>query len=193
MVDALNPSSPLDDVLSLSLPRPTAALSVRAVPGLRVLSLRHLTGGSAAIDAAVAAHGPTPRPAPGSFCGADPLLVWTGPAELLLLTANSAVAEAVLQTLNPGREALAYALDQSAGCLVLELMGLGVSDVLPRLLDSSAVPLDVGEGSRTRLKDIGTVVLRLEKDRAWLVVDRAHSVYATKWISRALDAAPGPR
>jgi len=191
MVETLDASSPLHKELRVSLPLPTAAPSVRVAPGLRVLSVRHLAGGAAAVDAAVAAHGLTPLPEPGTFRGTDPWLVWAGPGEFLLLTTSSAVAEDVQEALAPGREALACVLDQSAGCLVLELMGHGVADVLLHLLDVNAVPQQASKGTRTRLMDVGTVVLRLEIDRVLLVIDRVHGVYATQWITHALNAEPG--
>lgn len=192
MVDTVNALSPQPMELEVSLPLPSAALSVRVVPGLRVLSLRYLGGGAAAVDAVAAANGLTQLPEPGHFRGIDPWLVWAGPAELLLLTTSTAVAEGVQMALAPGREALACALDQSNGCLALELVGLRAADVLLRLLDVNAVPKRVGEGTRTRLMDIGTVVLRLETDRVLLVIDRVHGVYATRWIRHAMDAEPGP-
>jgi len=42
----------------------------------------------------------------------------------------------------------------------------------------------VGDSTRTRLVDIGSVVLRLDTDRIWLVIDRAHSEYVLQWIAR---------
>ena len=188
MVQTLDASSPLHRGLSADLPVPTAALSVRVATGVRVLSVRHLTGGAAA----VAACGLTPLPEPGTFGGTDPWLVWAGPAELLLLTTRSAVAESVLRALAPGRDPLTCVLDQSAGCLVIQLMGQGVTDVLLHLLDVNAVPQRAGEATRTRLMDAGIVILRLEVERVWLVVDRAHGDYATQWITHALSAEPGP-
>ncbi|MFN0183427.1 MAG: hypothetical protein ACKVQR_06360 [Aquabacterium sp.] len=188
MVETREASSLLHGDLGVSLPLPTAGRAIRVVPGLRILSLRHLPGGAAALNAAVAAHGLTPLPEPGTFRGADPWLLWVAPAELLLLTTSSAVADGVLQALTPGREALACVLDQSAGCLVIELKGDAVADVLLHLLDVSAVPQQPGRGTRTRLMDVGAVVLRLETDRVFLVMDRAHGVYVAQWIKHALGA-----
>jgi heterotetrameric sarcosine oxidase gamma subunit len=191
MVEAGQASSPLPKEQDVTLPRPSAARSVRPVPGLRVLSLRYLADGDAAVKAAVAAHGLTPLPEPGTFRGADPCLVWTGPAEFLLLTTSSAVAAGVQEALFPGREALACALDQTAGCLVLELVSHEVADVLLHLLDVNAVPREVGDSTRTRLVDIASIVLRLDTDRIWLVIDRAHSEYALEWLTHAMDAELG--
>lgn len=191
MVETQDVSSPLHGEFNAGLPLPAAAMSVRVVPGLRVLTLRHLARGTAAVAAAAAAHGLAPLPEPGAFCGTDPWLLWAGPAEFLLLTTSSAVADGVQQALAPGREALACVLDLSAGCLVLELTGHGVSDGLLHLLDASAVPRQAGQGTRTRLMDIPTVVLRLRADSILLVVDRAYGVYLSEWIKHALDAEPG--
>jgi heterotetrameric sarcosine oxidase gamma subunit len=190
MVESAPASSLLPEDLGLSFPLPSAALSVCLVPGLRVVSLRHLAGGAAGLDAVAAAHGLAQLPGPGTFRGTDPWWVWTGPAEFLLLTTGFALAQEVCQALAPGRDALACALDQSAGCLVLELKGPGVAHVLQQLLDVNAVPGQAGQGSRTRLMDIGAVVLRLEHDRTLLVIDRAHGVYVSHWIKHASDGTP---
>ena len=107
MVEALAASSPLLEELGACLPLSTAALSVRVLPGLHVLSLRHLAGGTAAVASAVAVHGLAPLPVAGTVRGTDPWLVWAGPAEFLLLSTSSKVAEGVQQALAPGRKALA--------------------------------------------------------------------------------------
>ncbi|MEI6028471.1 MAG: hypothetical protein WCT47_17445 [Betaproteobacteria bacterium] len=190
MVDHLDASSLVDTALLAALPAPTGALAARVVEGLRVLVVRHLPGGQAAIEAtvaAVAAPGLVSLPSPGAFRGVDPWLVWTGPAECLLLTSSSTMAEGVLQGLAPGREALACALDQSAGHLVLELSGLGVAESLHRLFDAGSIPHQVGQGSRARLMDIGAVLLRLAPDRVLLVLDRTHGLYVAQWITHALQ------
>ena len=178
--------------VSAAVPAPTAAMTVHVVDGLRVLALRHLAGGAAAIEAAVAAHHLAPLPQPGACHGADPWLVWTGPAECLLLTSNRAQADGVLQALAPGRERLACTLDQTAGCLVFELLGPGVADVLPRLFDASAIPQRAGQASRTRLMDIGALLARVGPDRVLLAVDRAHGIYAAQWIAQARGGVAGP-
>jgi heterotetrameric sarcosine oxidase gamma subunit len=184
MGEHLAASSPLGAAQSAALPPATTALTVRVVQDLRVLALRHLTGGMDAIAAALAALGVEPLPRPGAFHGADPWLLWSGPAEFLLLTSHGAVADAVLQALAPGRVALACALDQSAGQLAFELLRPAVADVLPRLLDASAIPQQPGQACRARLMDISAVVMRLSPERAWLLVDRSHSAYTVNWLAR---------
>lgn len=172
-------------------PAPSDALTVRVAEGLRVLALRHLPGGTAALEAALSVHGLPPLPKPGACHGADPWLVWTGPTECLLLSSNPAIAEGVLQALASGQEPLACALDQSAGCLVIELQGPAVAEVLPRLFNASAIPRSVGRGGRARLIDIAAVLLRVGPDRIGLVVDRGQGDYVARWITHALGAVSG--
>jgi heterotetrameric sarcosine oxidase gamma subunit len=191
MGDHLAPSGAVDADLRAALPLASPTLTVRVVEGLNVLALRHLAGGASAVEAALADHNLTPLPAPGTCHGSDPCLLWTGPAEFLLLTSQRARAQRVLQSLAPGREPLACALDQSPGCLTLELKGPGIDDVLPRILDASATPRQVGKAQRTRLIDIGTVAMRKDRDCIWLIVDRSHGLYAAKWITYALQAEAG--
>jgi hypothetical protein len=87
---------------------------------------------------------------------------------------------------------MACALDQSAGCLVFELLGTGVADVLSSLLDASAVPRQSGRVTRARLMDIAALVMRRDVDCVWLLVDRGHGHYTSQWIAHALRAAPLP-
>lgn len=185
MDEFLTPPASPDAALISALPPATTALTVRVVQDLRVLALRHLTGGMDAIAAALVCASLEPLPPPGAFHGADPWLLWAGPAEFLLLTSNGAVANAVQKALAPGRVPLACALDQSSGQLAFELLGPAVADVLPRLLDASAIPQRAGQVCRARLMDISGVVMRLSADRVWLVVDRSHGAYTALWLTRA--------
>ena len=191
MADQLAPSGAVDGDLRAAMPPASPELTVRVVEGLNVLALRHLAGGASAVEAALADHKLTPLPAPGACHGSDPWLLWNGPAEFLLLTSHRALAQGVLQLLPPGREPLACALDQSPGCLTLELQGPGIEELLPRLLNASAIPRQVGQAGRTRLMDIGAVVLRKDHDCIWLVVDQSHGPYAAQWITYAAQAEVG--
>jgi heterotetrameric sarcosine oxidase gamma subunit len=193
MHEPLVPSGAVHTALRAALPGASPALAVRVVEGLNVLALRCLAGGEVAVTAALAAHKLTALPAAGQFLGDDPSLVWNGPAEYLLLTSQHALAQSVLTLLWPGQTPLACALDQSPGCLTLELQGLGIEDILPRLLDASAIPRQVGQTSRTRLIDVGTVVMRRGRDSVWLMLDRSHGLYAAQWISHALQADEGKK
>lgn len=159
--------------------------AVRVVEGLRVLTLRHLAGGSAVIEAAATALGLVPLPQPGTCRGVDPCLVWVRPSEWLLLTSQPAIADSVLQALAPGRQALACALDQSAGGQVFELQGRSADALLPHLLGTGALPMRAGRGGRARCMDIAAVVLRPEPGRVWLVVDRAQGDYVAQWLAHA--------
>ena len=185
MVEPLRESIERDDTLRAALPVPTASLAVRLFDGLRVLALRHLPGAGAALDSALATHGGWPLPNPGECLGGDPWWLWAGPAECLLITSNSAVADGVTQSMKPGREALACAVDRSSGSVVFELAGAGVAELLPRLFDASAIPQQVGQGHRARCLDVGAVPMRVAPDRVLLLVDRQHGLHLAQWIAHA--------
>jgi sarcosine oxidase gamma subunit len=189
MVERPNTTSTLSAGLNAELPASTRALKVSVVEGLCVLVLRHLAGGAAEVDAALAAAHLDALPKPGSCLGDDPWQVWIGPAESLLLTTNGKVAGDILSALHPGCSGLACVVDQSAGWLVFEWLGAGVDDLLPRLLDASAVPRQAGQGARARFMDISAVVMRVGPDRVLLAVERTHGSYAAQWISHAWSAA----
>jgi heterotetrameric sarcosine oxidase gamma subunit len=192
MADHLRANDPSDAHLLAALPAASAALTVRVVRGLRVLVLRHLAGDTRALDEALAGMGLTPLPQAGAWRGNDPWLVWISPTERWMMTTRGPdSADAVLRALQPGRHALACALDQSAGSLVFELTGPAVGDVLARLCDAISIPQQAGQATRARFMDIAAVVLRRAPDEAWLLVERSHAVYAARWIGeRASRYAP---
>lgn len=188
MLEPLREPAEGDDALRVALPAPTAALRVSLFAGLRVLALRHLPGAAAAFAAALAGHDGWPLPKPGECLGSDPWWLWTGPAECLLITSNGAVADGVLQSMSPGREALACAVDRSAGSVVFELAGPGTAGLLPRLFDASAIPQRAGQGHRARCVDVGAVPIRVAPDRVLLLVDRLHGLHVAQWIAHAAMA-----
>lgn len=186
MVETLSATAAIDEPLRAALPAATEALKVQVIEDLRVVALRHLAGGTAAVEAALARRGEATLPKPGECLGADPWWVWTGPAECLLLTSHGEVADGMLQALAPGRETLACAVDRSAGGLVFDLHGRGVDGLLQRGVDAGAVPQRVGQGHRARWMDIGVVLLRVTPDRVLLGVDRMQGLYAAQWIAHAV-------
>lgn len=183
--------SPLGLSWQAALPPATPTLRVSVAGGLRVLVFRHLAGGAAGTDEVLAAHGLPALPAPGICLGNDPWQVWTGPTESLLLTSDDDLADGVVAALRPGCLGLACVLDQSAGWLAFDLLGAAVDDLLPRLLDASAIPGQAGRGWRARCIDIRTVAMRVASDRVLLVVERPHASYAAQWIGDACRAAQG--
>jgi sarcosine oxidase gamma subunit len=189
MPERLAATHPLDDLWQAALPAPTPALRVSVADGLRVVVIRHLPGGTAAVDEALAAHHLHALPAPGTCVGDDPWQVWLGPSESLLLTTNSDLADRALVALRPGSHLLACALDSSAAWLVFDLLGSDVDELLPRLLDEGAIPLHTGQGVRTRFMDIRAVVVRLGPERVWVAVDRSHGGSTALWIGHAWSAA----
>ena len=182
------------DTMSLSALLPSAEpFTVRVIENMRVVSLRHLAGGTAAVERALAPRYLTQLPKPGTYVGTDPCLVWTSLTEMLLLTSIDAIAEDMLQAMAPKHESLACAVDRSAGSVVFDLLGVGIDDVLHRLLDASAIPLQAPHATRARFMDVCAVVVRLGPQRAWMLLDRPDAPYAATWISHAWQAADKSR
>jgi len=174
--------------LGAMLPRSGRSIDVRLVEPSHVLSVRMLPGGADAIAKAVAGIGIAALPPAGRFTGDGTLILWRNPTELLLVTPRRGEAERVLRTLPAGPEALAYAVDQSDGLVTFELQGTALDDVLHRLLDASAVPLEPGQGTRARMAEIAVIALRLDSQRAWLIADRANDQFLAQWVAYAIDA-----
>ncbi len=189
MLEGLAAPSPLDDVWKPALPGPTPGLNVFVAHGLRVVVFRHLLGGTVAANEVLAANHLDPLPAPGTCVGNDPWQVWLGPTESLLLTTNCELADRVVAALRPGCHALTCVLEQSAGWFVFDLQGVGVDELLPRLIDASAIPWQTGQGVRTRFMDTRAVVFRAGPDRILIAVDRSHGGSAAQWIGHACSAA----
>jgi sarcosine oxidase gamma subunit len=191
MLERLAETSPLDDLWQAALPGPAPELSVSLAVGLRVMVVRHLPGGTVAANEVLAANRLPPMPAPSTCVGTDPWQVWLGPTESLLLTTDDELADRVVEALRPGCHALTCALEQSAGWLVFDLQGVGVDELLPRLLDGSAVPWHPGQGVRARFMDIRAVVVRAGPSQVLIAVERWHGGSAAQWIGRACSAAQG--
>ncbi|MGH8030856.1 MAG: hypothetical protein ACREO8_00455 [Luteimonas sp.] len=174
--------------LARLLPASRAELAVQLVEPLHVLSLRHLPGGAQALAAAAAMAGVASLPGPGRCHGQDPWLVWRSASEWLFVSTRAAAAEVVLQALPADTQALAVAIDQSAGSIAFALQGPALDALLHRLLDAEAVPGEPGLGSRARLADIAVVALRLAPQRAWLLADRGNDHYLAQWIAYASES-----
>jgi len=170
------------------LPAIGPGLEWRVIEPLRVVALRHLPGGTAAVEAAAARAGLPSLPSAGAFCGADPLVVWRQPREWVLVSTADAAADGLLAALKPGAQALAVAVDQSAGSVGIELRGPQVDAVLARLVDASAVPREPGHGTRARLADIAVTMLRLAPSTLWLIADHANDRYLADWLAYASQA-----
>ena len=160
-------------------------LTVRVVEPLRVVALRHLPGGTPAVSGALQTQGFAALPGAGQFVGSDPCLMWLKPTEWLLIGTTDAVADGLLASLAPGCHSLACAVDQSSGGILFELQGAGLPSLLPRLVDSTAVPQAAQQGSRCRLGDVAVMLLRHAADRAWLLADRSNGDYIAQWLRDA--------
>lgn len=179
----------LDELLPLTVDSTT----LRVVEGLRVVCLRYLEHGVQSVESALQHLNLKALPQPDTCAGPDPWQVWINPTESLVLTTQSAVADSLLNALQPDRDILACALDQSAGWLVLELTGRHVDGVLTRLMEASANPQIGGQSTRVRLMDISATLIRIDPNRVFLAVDRPQGLYAFQWIAYVLDTMAEPR
>lgn len=170
------------------LPPEGADFSARLVEPLQVLALRSLPGGAEAVASAVAITGVDSLPHTGCFVGSDPMVLWRSPGELMFISTSASAANTVLRTLPAASHALAYSIDRSAGTITFSLQGPAVDEVLHRLIDASAVPRSVGQGTRTRMADIAVVVMRVAPDCVWLIADRTNDHYLAHWIAYAAAA-----
>jgi sarcosine oxidase gamma subunit len=159
-----------------------AAMDAHRLDGITVLSLRSLSGDTAA-QRAVHDAGLTWVNVPGDFAGLDPVVAWSAPGERLLLGRQAAPLRQLLAELAPGRSESALAVDLSEAMAVIELRSPLVDQWLAHLVDASAIPREPGRCSRCRLADISAMLLRLEAGRLWLVVDRPLLPYVTEWLA----------
>jgi len=89
--------------------------------------------------------------------------------------------------LRPGVTALACAVDHSAGTVGIELQGEELDEVLARLMDAAAIAALPGQATRARCADLAVVLLRLQAQRAWLLVERPVADYLLDWLRLACD------
>jgi sarcosine oxidase gamma subunit len=170
------------------LPTSRAALTVRVVEPVQVLSLRHHADGAAALVSALAEHAVNAMeslPAPAHFVGIEPCVVWRSVSECLFIATAAATCERLLSALRPNAGAPAVAVDVSAGSVVLELLGSDVQQTLCRLADATAMPTVAGRATRLRLADIAVVVLCHGPTHYRLVIDRAHDAHLANWLAYA--------
>jgi heterotetrameric sarcosine oxidase gamma subunit len=163
---------------------------VRLVEPIHTLALRLLPGSDAADLAAAARLAGLDAPAPGTFTGIEPALLWRNPTEWLFLTTQLHEARRLCDALPPKAGSCCHAVDQSDGIIVFELLGPGIDDVLVRLMDASAVPRRTGMGTRARLADIAAFVMRRSASSAWVVADRSNGPYLADWLAYAHAGVP---
>ena len=175
--------------LSALWPRAVPTLTVTAIEPMQVLPLRDAPGdGQAALTRVLAALGLPALPQPGQASGRGPGLICQRTSETMLLTSDGRLTAALLDARRPLAGARAWALDLSAGTLVVELHGSALDALFSRLLDADALPRTQGQASRMRLADIAVTVWRKAPDCAQLLCDRAHSHYLARWLNYAARA-----
>lgn len=164
--------------------------------GMGMLSIRHLPDDQG-VRETVATLGLEWPVQPGRFSGhpdaADGrgvTLVWRSPQELLALSRQGPALQPLRDALVPGRLATAAAWNLSQGLVLFELQSPDLDAWLARLVDAAAIPQTSGHSSRCRLADVAVLLLRLDKERAWLLADKPIAAYVSNWLDYAHAALP---
>lgn len=179
MVEALRTSSAAADAVLTLLP-PSGA--VRVAASMQVVSLIHLPGDPRASEVVSSCGWRLPGEA-GSTFGTDPCLIWRQPGETLVVSSRPRALDPLLAGLAASPGALATAIDLSHAVIVFELNHRALDTWVSRLVDSSALPREVGAAWRARLGDIAVLVVRRSPERAWLIADRALAHYLGHWLA----------
>jgi len=168
------------------------------LPGWRIVcefaavTIRHFPGDTCARDAAQQL-GLAWSDAPGRLTGADPWLAWRSPQETIAFGLGRGRPQRLLELLAPGRSESAVAMDLSESLGVIELHGSRLDEWLARLVDAMSIPREAGRCTRARMAEAAVLLLRLENDRIWMVLDRSIRAYAENWLAYAHEGAFGAR
>jgi len=170
--------------------------SFKQLTGVRVLSIRHFAGDSAAKDctAAVGLQWPTQT---GRF--QEPVqehgawLVWRSPQEVLAFARDQKRLHTLQSALLPGRFETAAAWDLSEGMAVFELQSVMLDEWLARLVDAWSIPTRAGQSSRCRLADVPVLLMRMDKERVWLAADKPIAPYVSNWLAYTHQGAASAR
>lgn len=154
---------------------------------LRVVAVRALPAADGGWTEALREGGVTRLPPPGHWEGDALCVVWRSPTEYWIVTRQPALLDPVVAALRPGATALACAVDHSAGTVGIELQGEELDGVLARLMDAAAIAALPGQATRARCADLAVVLLRLQAQRAWLLVERPVADYLLDWLRLACE------
>ena len=163
----------------------------RRLRGLTAITIRHFPGDTRAAEA-VRAAGLEWSNVPGDLVGKDPWLAWRSPQETMALGFTAEPLSAVLAALTPGQSDSAMAARLSDALAVFELHGPRIDDWLALLVDASTIPREPGRCSRGRLADVAVMLLRLQADRLWLLVDGPVSTHLENWLALSHEGAFAP-
>jgi sarcosine oxidase gamma subunit len=165
---------------------------VRRVHGLTVITVRHFPGDTRAAEA-IRAQGLVRPNSPDELIGNDPWLAWRSPNETIALAFAAQPLAAVLAALAPGQSESAMAANLSDALAVFELHGPRLDDWLAHLVDAAAIPRVPGRCTRCSLADVAVMLLRLESERLWLLVDVPVGAYVENWLALSHEGAFFPR
>jgi heterotetrameric sarcosine oxidase gamma subunit len=108
----------------------------------------------------------------GDDARAATVLAWRSPTETILLTRDAGF----LESLKGGSQAVAggCVVDLSGGLLTFRARGDAVAALVATKAGSGAMP-SMGEARRTRFADVSVMLVKVQPDELWLVVDRIYA------------------
>lgn len=154
-----------------------------------VLSLRRFPDDRVMRDM-MAAQGLCWPEVPNRFTGRGPWLAWRSPTEAWLLASKAGAGSALLDQFAPGSCPSAMAVDVSDAVVCFEIQGNGIKQLLPRLVDASAVPVLPGFVTRCRLSEVVVMLVHIEEERIWLVGERTVADHVEAWLAIASESLP---
>lgn len=168
-------------------PSAPGALRLAWLDPLRVVAVRALPAAACSWIDLLREGGVTRLPEPGHFEGDAVRVAWRSPTEYWIVTRQPALLDRVVEALRPGATALACAVDRSAGTVGIALQGEDIDQWLARLVDAAALPARAGQATRARCADLPVVLLRVQAQRVWLLVERPVADFLVGWLLAARD------
>lgn len=168
-------------------PPAPGALRLAWLDPLRVVVVRALPAAACGWIDLLREGGVMRLPAPGHCEGDAVRIAWRSPTEYWIVTRQPALLDRVVEALRPGATALACAVDRSAGTVGIALQGDDIDQWLSRLVDAAALPARAGQATRARCADLPVVLLRVQAQRVWLLVERPVADFLVGWLLAARD------
>lgn len=97
--------------------------------------------------------------------------------------------EALLTAMAPGQTDSAVAANLSDAMVAIEVHGPFIDRWMAHLVDYAVLPREPGFCARGRMADVAVLLLRLQTDRLWLIVDRPIAAYVENWLAFSYEGA----
>ena len=162
----------------------TSELSVRPRPDLKAGVLRYFNAADPLPPKVLETLGQgLPAALQAVACpgaGSRLILAWRSPRETLVLSADTAVFDALAEGAT-GTAAWGCFVDQTGALTVWEVSGGRMRDLLERLGSAASVP-QLGEARTSRMADLPVLALHVEAGATLLIVDRLYAEHLLGWV-----------